>query len=335
MDKNSTGSLSNQQSGDDTHRDQGKQSGKRSGEEITHDQGTTSCDETPQNQGISNKLPNRSRITGGNASKSAWGNAMAKLQETACQLGMETARHDPTRRNLNFDDKEEDSIIKLQENSTLRQRPAKGTHRRTSNDPATTVAAANADDSTILNNNSSRPNQSNCITPQPMPHNPYSTGRKPLTDKDLSQANDFYLGERFGKDDGDELEALYDVLNLPKNWFGNVLYTFIRVIEEEEVPYLSDKEIKNLPRLVDLEPETLVDWYEDMESKLMMMTTVSLLPFDAIVINWQYVGLCIPGIGERRYLEMAQVLWRVCAETLPREEDAVRNAVKINSNRPR
>ena len=57
------------------------------------------------------------------------------------------------------------------------------------------------------------------------------------------------------------------------------------------------------------------------------------LPFDAIVINWQYVGLRIPGVGERRYLEMARVLWRVCKKTLPREEVAVRNAFKINANR--
>jgi hypothetical protein len=67
----------------------------------------------------------------------------------------------------------------------------------------------------------------------------------------------------------------------------------------------------------------------------MMISTVSLLPFDAIVINWQYVGLCIPGVGERRYLEMARVLWRVCEKTLPRDEDAVRNAFKINTNRGR
>ena len=107
------------------------------------------------------------------------------------------------------------------------------------------------------------------------------------------------------------------------------------MIGEEEVPYLNDKEIKNLPRLANLEPETFVDWYDDIESKLMMITAVSLLPFDAIVINWQYVGLCIPGIGERRYLEMARVLWRVCEKMLPRDEDAVRNAFKINSNRGR
>ena len=157
----------------------------------------------------------------------------------------------------------------------------------------------------------------------------------PLSDKELCQANDFYLGGRYGKDDADELEALYEVLNLPTNCFQNVLYTFIRVIEEEDVPYLSDKEIKNLPRLSSLEPEAFVDWYDDMESELLMITSVSLLPFDAIVINWQYVGLCIPGIGERRYLEMARVLWRVCEKTLPRDEEAVRNAFKANSNRGR
>jgi hypothetical protein len=95
MDKNLTGSLSIQHSGDETTHDRGKQSG----------------DETPQNQGISNKLSDRSRLMGGNQSKSAWGNTMAKLQETARQLGMEMARHDPTRRNLNFDNEEEDSTI--------------------------------------------------------------------------------------------------------------------------------------------------------------------------------------------------------------------------------
>jgi hypothetical protein len=68
MHKNSTSSLSTQRSGN----------------------------ETPQDQGISNKLPKRSQPAGGNRSKSAWGNAMAKLQETARQLGMEMARQDPT-----------------------------------------------------------------------------------------------------------------------------------------------------------------------------------------------------------------------------------------------
>jgi hypothetical protein len=46
-----------------------------------------------------------------------------------------------------------------------------------------------------------------------------SSGTPKTTIYNLCQANDFYLGGRYGKDNGDELEALYDVLNLPKNWF--------------------------------------------------------------------------------------------------------------------
>ena len=330
MAKNSTGPVSLQRSAEGTDRDPDNQPCERFPEDKASETGEISVEETPRNQGITNNLPdrscttggNRSRTTGGNQSKSAWGNAFAKLQETARQLGMDTVRRDPTRRNINFDDEADDSTIKQKANSRL---PSEDSHLRTSNDPTNTFAAANTTDSTILRHNNSRPNR---VTP----HNPYSTGRTPLTDRDLCQANDFYLGGRFGKDDGDELEALYDVLNLPKNWFPNVLYTFIRVLQEEETPYLNDKEIKNLPRLANLEPETVVDWYEDMESELMMISTISLLPFDAIVINWQYVGLCIPGIGERRYLEMARVLWRVCEKTLPRELEAVRTAFKVNTN---
>lgn len=57
-------------------------------------------------------------------------------------------------------------------------------------------------------------------TPWPSVRNPYSTGRTPLTNRDLCQANDFYLGVWFGQDDGDELDVLCDVLNLPQNWFS-------------------------------------------------------------------------------------------------------------------
>jgi hypothetical protein len=71
------------------------------------------------------------------------------------------------------------------------------------------------------------------------------------------------------------------------------------IIGRQTIPYLDDKQIKNLPRLVDLKPETFVDWYSAMESELLMISSVGLLPFDAIKTNYQYVGLCIPGVGEK------------------------------------
>ena len=287
--------------------------------------------ETPVDHGITKVQPDRARISAASQAKRSWGNALGKLKETARQLGMDTASKDPTCRTLNFDTETDDTSVTNIQQSTFGQK-LQGDQKETTDNSTSAYAAANSKYSTLISNDPVQNREQNLISPKPSIENPYSTGRTPLTDKELCQANDFYLGGRYGKDDADELEALYDVLNLPKNWFQNVLYTFVRVIGEEEVPYLNDKEIKNLPRLANLEPETVVDWYDDMESELMMITTISLLPFDAIVINWQYVGLCIPGIGERRYLEMARVLWRICEKTLPRDEDAVRDAFKINSN---
>jgi hypothetical protein len=258
---------------------------------------------------------------------------------------MDSSAKDPTRRALNFDEEQDDGSATTTQQSTKQRQDTdhrfdafrtKSTHQNHSmGDQTSAYAAADSTKTTVSNMHTAGVPHSNVVSPKPTIQNPYSSGRTPLSDKELCQANDFYLGGRYGKDDADELEALYEVLNLPTNCFQNVLYTFIRVIEEEDVPYLSDKEIKNLPRLSSLEPEAFVDWYDDMESELLMITSVSLLPFDAIVINWQYVGLCIPGIGERRYLEMARVLWRVCEKTLPRDEEAVRNAFKANSNRGR
>ena len=167
-----------------------------------------------------------------------------------------------------------------------------------------------------------------------MPSNPYSTGRTPLTDKELWQANSFYLSGRHGTQSSDEFEHLYKVLNLPTNVYENVRYTFLRVKDADDSDlYLDDKQIKNLPKLRDLQPESVVDWYDDMENELMMITTISLMPFDAIVLNWRYVGLCIPGVGEQKYMEMAGVLWRICKRTLPLDEEAVKDALKINSGR--
>jgi hypothetical protein len=197
---------------------------------------------------------------------------------------------------------------------------------RTSTNASDTFASANSDASTILHRNT------NDGTPQhSMPSNPYATGRTPLTDKDLWQSNGFYLSGQHSTKSADEFEHLYKVLNLPSNLYENVRYTFIRVIDADDNDlYLDDKQIKNLPKLRDLRPETVVDWYEDMENELMMITTISLMPFDAVVLNWRYVGLCIPGVGEQRYMEMAGVLWRICKRTLPLEEEAVKDALKIN-----
>lgn len=96
-------------------------------------------------------------------------------------------------------------------------------------------------------------------------------------------------------------EKFYSVLSFPPSYYTPIRYSFVELLEDKTIPYLDDKQIRNLPRLLDLKPETFVDWYSAMENELLMIANVGLLPFDAIKINYQYVGLCIPGVGEKKY----------------------------------
>jgi hypothetical protein len=209
------------------------------------------------------------------------------------------------------------------------------TQLRTSAHPSHTDASANSEESTILHSNRTSVPFAHMETPKGSNiANPYSTGRTPLEDKDLWSSNDAYLLGVEGTSSTDEFESLYLTLNLPKNLFGNVRYAFVSRRDADDCElYIDDKQIKNLPKLRDLRPETFVDWYDEMENELMLITKITLMPFDAIVINWQYVGLCIPGVGERAYLAMAKVLWRICKRTLPHDEDAVQDSFKLSSGR--
>ena len=44
-----------------------------------------------------------------------------------------------------------------------------------------------------------------------------------------------------------------------------------------------------------------------------------------IKINYQYVDLCIPGVGERKFMEMGKILYWACNKTLPHEFDSVQH----------
>jgi hypothetical protein len=123
------------------------------------------------------------------------------------------------------------------------------------------------------------------------------------------------------------------MFHFPGELFSPIQYAFIKLKDDYETPYLDDKQIRNLPKLTNMDPETFVDWYTSMEDELMMITRVGLLPFDAIKINYQYVGLCIPGVGEKKFMEMGKILYRVFSKTLPHEFDVVKQAFQNNSCR--
>jgi hypothetical protein len=98
-----------------------------------------------------------------------------------------------------------------------------------------------------------------------VPTNPYNNGQTPLTDKYLRQCNDFYLCGVDGLDDTSEFtQEYYNKFHFPEELFSPIQYTFIKLIDDYETPYLDDKQIRNLPKLNSLDPETFVDWYTAM-----------------------------------------------------------------------
>jgi hypothetical protein len=143
-----------------------------------------------------------------------------------------------------------------------------------------------------------------------------------------------YLCGVDGLDDTSEFtQEYYNKFHFPEELFSPIQYTFIKLIDDYETPYLDDKQIRNLPKLNSLDPETFVDWYTAMEDELMMITRVALLPFDAIKIQYQYVKLCIPGVGEKKFMEMGKILYRVFTKTMPQEFNAIKQAFQNNSCR--
>ena len=242
----------------------------------------------------------------------------AKRAELRRQLGMDDELGETTARALNFDgERDNDGIDEFLGTGDM---------------PRASDYSRGDDENTVLHGNK-HTEHGGMPTPS-MPANPYNTGQTPLTDKYLGQCNDFYLHGVDGLTSSDDFTLEhYRKFHFPENLFSPIRYDFIKLIDDYETPYLDDKQIRNLPQLVNLDPETFVDWYTSMQDELMMITRVALLPFDAIKINYQYVGLCIPGVGERKFMEMGKILYRACSKTLPQEFDAVKHAFQNNSCR--
>jgi hypothetical protein len=60
----------------------------------------------------------------------------------------------------------------------------------------------------------------------------------------------------------------------------------------------------------------------------MQTSNIALVPFDAILVKYAYVGLCFPGIGEERYLKMARGFFTVLEHTLPKDNLVVQECMR-------
>ena len=50
---------------------------------------------------------------------------------------------------------------------------------------------------------------------------------------------------------------------------------------------------------------------------------IGLTPFDPILLQYSHVSLCLPGVGERRYIEMLTALYTVLEHLLPTDHPKV------------
>jgi hypothetical protein len=165
-------------------------------------------------------------------------------------------------------------------------------------------------------------------TPSRSPSNPYApVFLTPLHDTARRDANDYYLSGREGLNSvADFHYSYYSNLGLPGDTFSEVQYMFSDLIGFWSTPNVRrDKLSKSFNRLTSLEPAEFLDFYAYLSNELIHYN-IALMPFDAIDINYGYVGLCFPGVGERRYLQMTSEAFRVFDYALPHEESSVQVA---------
>lgn len=80
--------------------------------------------------------------------------------------------------------------------------------------------------------------------------------------------------------------------------------------------------IGSLQSLADMSVPSWIDFYCYLFSDLQQYH-IDLVPFDAIVLRWGYLGLCLPFVGDNGYLPMARALYNVLQHLLPTENITV------------
>jgi hypothetical protein len=160
--------------------------------------------------------------------------------------------------------------------------------------------------------------------------NPYNRGfikgHSPLADTKRGKANSVYLFGEPGIASVDEL------------WYDDCLIRFGFPFEQHQAivehcrefledwcrPDINPKNVRASFRALetDVTPDVFVDWYTHLCYDLKRYD-VCLMPFDNIVIRWEYVGLCYPGVGEVRYMAMGEALFSILDRLLPRDNGVI------------
>jgi hypothetical protein len=158
--------------------------------------------------------------------------------------------------------------------------------------------------------------------------NPYAPAVRrhwsPMNEVDSKRASDYslYLGGRTGYVDGLQEQRFLE-LGFHFGYYREVRDALGELLRDWSTPVFNVKYKDSLHPLQDLSIESWVNFYTHLTSDLKFYH-IGLVPFDAIVLKYGYVGLVLPGVGDDRYLPMAQVLYNVLERLLPVDDPTIR-----------
>jgi hypothetical protein len=146
----------------------------------------------------------------------------------------------------------------------------------------------------------------------------------PTEDPKRGEMYSKYLGGADGFDSMEEMD--YDLLDELGYVTPEVQKVVLRgasfVIMHDEKPDINPKYYTGFNRLEELNNEEFVDFYQHLSIKLRRYG-IGLLEFDVVQPRWLHVGLCYPGVGETRYIQMAEELFNLLERLLPMTDSIV------------
>ena len=157
----------------------------------------------------------------------------------------------------------------------------------------------------------------------PPVQSPYSTklnkGTSPTNDPKRGKYFSHYLkGEDGVQSAHDEIsEAFLLECGFGIDIHGEVISGLSTLLEDWKVPDVNPKYLDtSFTKLDDLDVVTFTEWYKTFGFELRRYH-IGLIDFDHLLLKYAHVGLSYPGVGNNRYLQMAQPMYAILIKLLP------------------
>ena len=161
------------------------------------------------------------------------------------------------------------------------------------------------------------------------PNNPYNRGisvaHSPLNSPNpiIRRMNNLYLCGQSGVADSKYMDMEFlTYLGFPMDIHEDIVASASELFTDWKTPVINPKYIDSLKSLDSLEPANFVDWYSHLRIDLPRYN-IAVVPFDGIVLKWGALGLCLPGVGETKYMAMSQPFFSLLERLLPMSDPVV------------